>query len=71
MTLSQIKATAFLTGKGWVSAYDIKRSCGVTRVTLAGLVRRGVLESKHGLGTIAFPSTIEYRLLDEGGEEKV
>ena len=63
MTVSQIKATAFLTGKGWVSAYEIKRLCGVTRRTLQSLVRLGMLDVQFGLGTIAFPDTIKYRLI--------
>ena len=62
LTEPQLKATLFLTGKGWVSAYEIKRLCGVTRVTLSSLVGRGILGAKYGLGTVAFPDTIEYRL---------
>ncbi len=69
MTESQVKATAFLTGKGWVSAHDIKRLCGVTRVTLEPLVRRGILRARYGVGTMAFPSTIKYRLKQDERSE--
>lgn len=56
LTATQEAALSKLTRK-WASAYELKTS----RATLNALVRRGLAENRMPLGSMAFPSTTEYR----------
>lgn len=57
---AQQRAINKLKDMEWKSAYDIQES----RNTLDALVSKGVLESRGGLGSMAFPrNNILYRLI--------
>lgn len=57
LTKNQQRALGKL-GVLWKSAYELQESKG----TLDALVRRGLADRKHGIGSMAFPRTnVTYR----------
>jgi len=59
LTDAQQRALDKLSDGKWHSAYELR----VSRNTLDALVRRGLVEGRHGLGSLFTPSSINYRLI--------